>query len=214
MIKNNGNYPHETAIEYFGARISFSTLIRQIDTTAKALKEYHVERGDFVTICATTTPEVIYLFYAISKIGAVANVISPFYTPEFEKTKGKTIVVLPMMNSSPLRFLPRRYKKPHLVNHVMWNRFIKAGSYRTDVAVDAYEPLKPQAMVYSSGTTGASKGILLSVDSFQKLINAYGNSGFDTSRRQTVYQNIPPWHSTGLSLGIHFPLSYGVKLAL
>lgn len=68
------------------------------------------------------------------------------------------------------------------------------------------------AMVYSSGTTGASKGILLSVDSFQRLINAYGNSGFDTSRRQTVFQNIPPWHSTGLSLGINFPLSFGVKV--
>ena len=119
-----------------------------------------------------------------------------------------------MMNSSPLRFLPRYNKKPHLGNQVMWNRFIKAGSIITDVAIDGYEPLKPQAMVYSSGTTGASKGILLSVDSFQKLINAYGNSGFDTSRGQTVYQNIPPWHSTGLSLGINFPLSYGVKVCI
>ena len=241
LLKNNSDYPHEIAIEYFGARISFSSLIRRIDDTAKALKEYHVERGDFVTICATTAPEVIYLFYAISKIGAIANVISPFYSPEeliarinecesrlivivdqflpkfeseFEKSKGKTIVVLPMMNSSPLRFLPRYNKKPHLGNKVMWNRFIKAGSIITDVAIDGYEPLKPQAMVYSSGTTGASKGILLSVDSFQKLINAYGNSGFDTSRGQTVYQNIPPWHSTGLSLGINFPLSYGVKVCI
>ena len=82
LLKNNSDYPHEIAIEYFGARISFSSLIKRIDDTAKALKEYHVERGDFVTICATTTPEVIYLFYAISKIGAIANVISPFYSPE------------------------------------------------------------------------------------------------------------------------------------
>lgn len=75
-----------------------------------------------------------------------------------------------------------------------------------------YEHHSPMAMVYSSGTTGASKGIVLSVDSFQKLINAYGNSGFDTSRHQAVFQNIPPWHSTGLSLGINFPLSFGVKV--
>ena len=37
-----------------------------------------MKKGDFVTICSTTTPEVIYAFYAISKIGAVANVMSPF----------------------------------------------------------------------------------------------------------------------------------------
>ena len=32
--------------------------------------------------------------------------------------------------------------------------------------------------------------------------------------RQKVYQNIPPWHSTGLSLGINFPLSFGVQVCI
>ena len=97
-------------------------------------------------------------------------------------------------------------------NEISWNDFVKSGKNRKDAAVQPYEYHSPMAMVYSSGTTGAAKGILLSVDSFQRLINAYGNSGFDTSRRQTVFQNIPPWHSTGLSLGINFPLSFGVKV--
>lgn len=46
------------------------------------------------------------------------------------------------------------------------------------------------------------------------LVIRYGNSGFDTSRKQKVYQNIPPWHSTGLSLGINFPLSFGVQVCI
>ena len=240
LVKNNRQYPQDIAIEYFGSQISFAQLFRHVDDTAKALKEYGVERGDFVTICATTTPEVIYLFYAISKIGAIANVISPFYTPEellgridecessiivivdqflpkfkdiLEQEKNKSSIILPIMNSSFLRFLPP-YNNKYSSNQVTWNQFEKCGLCRDEVPIDEYEPLKPQAMVYSSGTTGASKGILLSVDCFQKLINAYGNSGFDTSRRQTVYQNIPPWHSTGLSLGINFPLSYGVKVCI
>lgn len=239
LVLNNINYPNEIALEYFGAKITFGELIKNIDKVAKSLEEYGIKKGDFITICSTTTPEVVYAFYAVSKLGAVANVISPFYEPKdfmnrinecesnmiimvdkfipkfkdvLNKRKNANVVVLPMMNSSLLRFISKRYKIDGTSNEVLWKQFVKDGSLRDQTILDPYEINKPQAMVYSSGTTGASKGILLSVDSFQKLINAYGNSGFDTSRLQKVYQNIPPWHSTGLSLGINFPLSYGVKV--
>lgn len=241
LVENNKDYSNEVAIEYFGTKITFGELIKNIDATAKSLVEYGVKHGDFVTICSTTTPEVIYAFYAISKIGAIANVISPFYTPEelvarieecnsniiimvdkfIPKFKEKLyldsqrqLIILPMMNSSLIRYFQTKYKTDRTKREVLWNEFISLGCSRLDVLTDPYRPLKPQAMVYSSGTTGASKGIVLSVDSFQKLINAYGNSGFDTSRMQKVYQNIPPWHSTGLSLGINFPLSFGVKVCI
>ena len=82
LVLSNEAYPKEIAIEYFGAKITFGQLIKNIDATAKSMKVYGVKKGDYVTICSTTTPEVIYSFYAISKIGAVANVISPFYTTE------------------------------------------------------------------------------------------------------------------------------------
>jgi len=241
LIQNNVSHPDEAALEYFGAKISFGELIKNTDRVAKSLTSYGVKKGDYVTICSTTTPEVVYLFYAISKIGAVANVISPFYSPDELKARidecnskliimvdkflpkfkellikdtGKKIIVLPMMNSSVLRFVSPKYKIDESGNEISWKAFIKNGTNIKDTTVDPYEPQKPQAMVYSSGTTGASKGIVLSVDSFQKLINAYGNSGFDTSRGQKVYQNIPPWHSTGLSLGINFPLSFGVRVCI
>ncbi len=235
LVHNNREHLSETAMEYFGQKISFGKMIQNIDSAAKSLEEYGVKRGDFVTICSTTTPEVVYAFYAISKIGAVANVISPFYTPEefmariseceskivmlvdkfYPKFKDVllkqseiVIVELPLINS----LFTHKFRFAEQTNRISWHEFIKNGVHRNEAIIDPYEVRKPQAMVYSSGTTGASKGIILSVDSFQKLINAYGNSGFDTSRMQTVYQNIPPWHSTGLSLGINFPLSYGVKV--
>ena len=239
LVIGNREYLNEAAIEYFGSIITYGELLKNIDIVAKSLEEYGVKKGDFVTICSTTTPEVIYAFYALSKIGAIANVISPFYSsdelmgrieecesknimmvdkfmPKFKeelnKNKSKNIIVLPMMSSSLISFFSKKYKIDGSTNEVSWKTFLKDGNHRADAKVDLYEAGKPQAMVYSSGTEGAAKGILLSIDSFQKLINAYGNSGFDTSRGQKVYQNIPPWHSTGLSLGINFPLSYGVKV--
>ncbi len=241
LIKSNAAFSKEIALEYFGAKITFGEMIKNIDAVARSLVASGVVKGEFVTICSTTTPEVIYAFYAISKIGAVANVISPFYSPDdllsrinecnskliimvdkflpkYEKQlnndNSKTVVVLPMMNSSVLRYVSQKHKVKKNSNEIMWKTFIEKGVKHKDAHIEPYEPNKAQAMVYSSGTTGASKGILLSVDSFQKLVNAYGNSGFDTSRLQTVYQNIPPWHSTGLSLGINFPLSFGVKVCI
>lgn len=241
LIKNNSSFSERIALEYFGAKISFGELIKNIDQVAKSLESYGVKKGNFITICSTTTPEAIYAFYAISKIGAVANLISPFYTPEeltarieecnskliimadrfqpkFKKAlvndAEKIVIILPMMNSTFLRFVSPQYKVDGNTNEISWKTFLKHGASRRDTAVDPYEPQKPQAMVYSSGTTGASKGIVLSVDSFQKLINTYGNSGFEISRGQKLYQNIPPWHSTGISLGINLPLSFGVKVCI
>ena len=238
LVENNKEYPKEIAIEYFGSKISFGRLIESVDIVAKALEANGIKKGDFVTICSTTTPEVIYTFYALSKIGAVANVIAPFYSSEelsarinecgskliimadmfvpkfrevFAKELDKKVVILPLMNSSMLRFVTKSVK-PQKPNEIGWKSFVKSSFGRKETIVQPYEYSQPMAMGYFSGTTGASKGILLSVDSFQNLINAYGNSGFDTSRNQKVYQNIPPWHSTGLSLGINFPLSYGVRV--
>ena len=147
-----------------------------------------------------------------SKIIIMVDKFMSKFKDVLNKEKSKNVIILPMMNSSLLRFFTKKYKIDRKTNEISWGTFIKDGSQRDDTIIDLYEYKKPLAMVYSSGTTGASKGILLSVDSFQKLINAYGNSGFDTSRGQKVFQNIPPWHSTGLSLGINFPLSYGVKM--
>ena len=239
IVKANSDFKNEAAIKYFGNTISFGELIKNSDKIAKSLQEYGIKKGDYVTVCSTTTPEVAYLFYGISKIGAVANLISPFYEPKdlmarinecksnlvimvdefypkykdvLNMEKDKNVIVAPLMNSSPIRFIKPKYKIDPKTNEIDWKTFVKDGRRRPDAEVDPYAFKKPQAMVYSSGSTGPSKGIVLSVDAFQTLLDGYKNSGFDTTRGQKVFQNIPPWHSTGISLGLNFPLSFGVTV--
>lgn len=241
MIGANKDYPDEKALDFFGTKITFGEMSKNIDIIAKSLKEYGVKKGDYVTVCAVATPELIYTFYAISKIGAVAQMISPFFNPNdiadrisecesklvivmdkfyplFKETLNKkiknNIVVLPLMNSSVLKYVTKSLKVDSKQNELTWKQFVKDGKYQINPSMVEYEKNQPVAMVYSSGTTGAAKGIVLSNDSFQKVVNAYGNSGFNTSRGQVVYQNIPPWSSTGISLSINFPLSYGVSIYL
>ena len=75
-----------------------------------------------------------------------------------------------------------------------------------------YEKDYPLCMVYSSGTTGASKAIVLSHDSFQYSVLSYDANTIDIYRKQKMYQIVPPWYSTGLSTSIHLPLHYGVTI--
>ncbi len=66
-----------TAIDYYGKTITYKTFLEQVDKAAKALKSQGIRPMDVVTICMPNTPEAIVSFYAINKIGAIANMIHP-----------------------------------------------------------------------------------------------------------------------------------------
>lgn len=227
------------AIEYFESKISFAQLLLNIDKTAKSFEQNHVKKGDFVTICAPGIPETVYSFYALSKLGAVANMIAPYFDKndfveriadckskllivmdEFyveikdavERSQIEKVIVVPTLNSSPLKFMKKKYSIDKNRNEIYWNDFIQEGKNRTKSTTVSYEPNIPLTMVYSSGTTGASKGILLSNDSFQNSVNAYFESGLDISSGQKFYQIIPTWYSTGISTSVHLPLICGASI--
>ena len=233
LYEKNKEYPDYIALEFFGKKIKNREFFDKIDQTAKSFVSNGVKEGDFVTICAAGIPETIYSFYALSKIGAVANMISPWFDHKqlveriedcksdvlvvmdkfypllkdpINNSRIKKIVVVPTLNSSAISFMQ---KKPKLASdkEVYWNKFLKDGRNLISVESVEYKKNQPVVMVYSSGTTGASKGILLTNDSLQSTINAYNNTDIDLSPGHKFYQIIPPWFSTGLSTSIHLPLT-------
>lgn len=82
MIKETKYFNEYSAITYFGKRIDYNTLIENIDRCAKSLKSLGIRENDVVTICMPNTPEVAYLFFAINKIGAIANMVHPLSAEE------------------------------------------------------------------------------------------------------------------------------------
>lgn len=65
------------AYNYYGHAVTYKEFVRQIDTAARAFRNQGIRKGDVVTICMPNTPEGIISFYAINKIGAIANMIHP-----------------------------------------------------------------------------------------------------------------------------------------
>lgn len=77
-LKDNNRYNlNANAIQYFGQKITYRELFEKIDEMAASFTKYGVKKGDTVAICCANTPEIVYIFYALSKIGAVADIIDP-----------------------------------------------------------------------------------------------------------------------------------------
>ncbi len=77
MVSCVGQDTDLIALNYFGNRMSYGEMFDKIDNAAKALRSIGVKEGDVVTICLPNTPEALICFYAINKIGAVADMIHP-----------------------------------------------------------------------------------------------------------------------------------------
>ncbi len=75
-------YPKLPAIEYFGKQTTFKGFLNQIEICAKSFKKIDIKKGDVVTICMANTPEALIAFYALNKIGAIANMIHPLSAEE------------------------------------------------------------------------------------------------------------------------------------
>lgn len=75
-------YPRDTAYEFMGRRTSYAALLARIDRAALALQTLGIGKGDRVTICMPNTPQAVDCFYALSRLGAVSNMIHPLSAPQ------------------------------------------------------------------------------------------------------------------------------------
>lgn len=75
-------YPRDAAYEFMGRRTSYSALLGRIDRAALALRSLGIGKGDRVTICMPNTPQAVDCFYALSRLGAVSNMIHPLSAPQ------------------------------------------------------------------------------------------------------------------------------------
>ena len=82
IYDNNKDRLDNIAINYFNKKTTFRELFEKIDICAKAMRSQGIRPGDVVGVCMANTPEAVVAFYAISKIGAIANMIHPLSAEE------------------------------------------------------------------------------------------------------------------------------------
>lgn len=129
-------------------------------------------------------------------------------------------VILPISNSMPFTvkcgfFLAKGRKTPtpdYSDNTIAYKEFTEKQSDFFDKNT-VYQKGQPAAIIYTGGTTGVSKGAVLSNDSIN--IVAFYFRDHNLCPRQTKYLDImPPFIAYGFACGIHMPLCFGWKIII
>ncbi|MBE6741202.1 MAG: acyl--CoA ligase [Ruminococcaceae bacterium] len=97
-------YQDAPAIGFFGKSFSYNELVIKTEDVAKALIEAGVKQGDAVTFMLPNCPQAVMVYYAINRVGAVANMIHTLSTPKnitfyLNKAHSKFIVTLDSLYS-------------------------------------------------------------------------------------------------------------------
>ena len=230
--KNHGN---TTAFRYMGRRINYSTFFKAVEACAKSLKALGVRQGDIVTLILPTAPETVYLFYAINRIGAVATALDPrLKAAEYSKRiddlgskfifatdisvsalsaishfPEKTIVQVSPFESCPAVKLLMSSKSGD--SSMSWRQFIRKGEILSDCIDTAFVPGAAAAIVYTGGTTGIPKGVVLTNENFNAMALTQEISSFNLAAGDSFLTFLPPFSAYCLVNAIHDPLYLGFE---
>ncbi|TET58432.1 MAG: AMP-dependent synthetase, partial [Promethearchaeota archaeon] len=230
VLKTSEKYPDSIAYDFMGYESTYKQLIEQIDQCAKALFNLGLRKGDRMTIAMPTTPQGIICFYAINKIGAIASMIHPLSPPkqiEFflnlsDSTFALTIDKIytnfeKIMDKSPLKTLILTQLSQNKIEvpenpQLAWWKYIMAKEYAEipEIQINSDEMA---AILYSGGTTGVPKGIMLSNYNFitegtQVAI------WMDLSDKDSALAILPIFHGFGLGVCVNAIFMGGGKSIL
>ncbi|MCR5781324.1 MAG: AMP-binding protein, partial [Clostridia bacterium] len=81
-----GIYSDVYMMQHFGVKYRKSEIFRDIEAlSAYFQKDLGLKRGDVYTLFMTTTVQGIIAFYALNRIGVIANIVHPLMSTDFLK---------------------------------------------------------------------------------------------------------------------------------
>lgn len=247
VYKHNVNHLDDIAIEYFGKKFTYGKFFKEIEKCAKSFIKNGICEGDKVTICMPSTPEALISFYALNKIGAVANMVHPLSSENqikeyinnvdskmvitidstydkvnniVNETKVKKVVAISPSDSMPLhiktgyKMSKQAVKISDTNGMTKWDEFIDEGKSIEKAPTVQYKKDMPAVILQTGGTTGKSKGVVLTNDNFNCMVEQFKVNAKNFERGDKMLTVMPPFHGFGLCSSIHLPISFGVTAVL
>lgn len=227
----NINNLNKTAINCRGRKISYKELFKNVENTAKTLKRLGIEKGEIVTALMPTSPEEIYLLYALDKIGAAINFVI-FGTPmekicktmkELNSTKifigdcfeynAEQIYAEGITDIIEMPFNQNTRKIEGNDNIKKWDELLEKS--KNDLAISDVRNIEDTLFIAKTGgTTGEPKCVEINDRSFNNVSHQYLNSSLDYNVGDKWLRLWPIFHATSAISGNHLPLCAGMEIIL
>jgi cyclohexanecarboxylate-CoA ligase len=197
-------------------RLTWRQLARRAAAAADALERAGVRRGDVVSFQLPNWWEFVALYLACVRLGAVANPLMPIF-------RKRELAFMLRLAESRVFIAPERFRG---FDHGALARELAAelpgmklmglgfGSPREEFLRGArLAPDDVTQLLYTSGTTGESKGVLHTSNTLLSAVAAFPpHLGFDA--RDVVFMPSPLAHQLGFMYGMLMALMLGVPLVL
>ena len=203
------------ALECAGAdgatrHFTFGEIDRRSDRLAAALRARGLGAGDRLAFCLANRVEVIDLWIACLKLGAIVVPINVLY-------KGREIAHI-VGDAKPLAVVTTPDRAADLpAGTALWD--VDALAAEADAAPEGRphapraDAATPAAIIYTSGTTGVAKGAVLTHGNFAANALALC-AAWDITRHDRYLAALPLFHVHGLGNGVQCWLVSGCHMKL
>ena len=199
--------PDRVAIVFEGNRYTFSQLNERVNRLANGLSGIGVKKGDRVALLQVNCNQCVEVYFALSKLGAI-------YVPlNFRGKENELSHILNSAEASTI-FTGERYikmlnnMKPNLksmVNYISIDDKADGMSYYEDMILSASsEELETQIedndttiLMYTAGTTGLPKGVMLPHNSFTVYV-LENVTPADPETEERNILTVPLYHVAGI----------------
>jgi long-chain acyl-CoA synthetase len=223
----------KTALSFYGTTFEFGRLQALVEKMAASLAASGVKKGDRVALMLPNCPQYVVSFFATVRLGAIVTQINPMYVEReighiLNDSGAETIIVYADVYERVKAMLPDTNLKTVVVvefgsepeglgvGHRSFDDFLSTDADPApEVDIDPAQDVA--ALQYTGGTTGVSKGAMLThrnlVANVQQTIDVFVQNPDQFTGRKCVGV-LPFFHIYGLTCVMLFGIKLGVEQVL
>jgi len=196
-----------TAVIEGETRWTYSDLLGRVNKAAAGLKQQGIKAGDHVGLLLQNQKEFFVAFFALRKLGAIVVPINIQILPQdiayVVKHAGITSAIIDESLYANFKSIPLRY---FIVgetqdSHMSFDELLQAGEVGQNEPVDQSDDNALAFLMYTSGTTGNPKGVMLSEKNLLSDFEGF-NQYAGINNEDRIVMALPLYHTFGLIVAL------------